>query len=131
MPDTSEFDKMKDVVQKVGLKTIILATFGYFFMMFLIPLGLLTIIATITKIPATEQSFGLFATVLFIAYFAQDFIQILRNKFTLTLAVIISIIVAILIVIKVFNESINLLSVDDTTPEKFRRKVFPLNLITI
>jgi hypothetical protein len=130
VPDTKkELEKLKTIVEKVGLGTIILFTFGYFFMLFFVPIFLLSLIADIISIPISSQLFVLISIVLFVGYFILDLFQIYRNKFTLTMAALIPIVIWAYIIIKAFNGSIDLLRLDDDTPIKVKRRVFPLNLL--
>ena len=126
---SKEFEKMKEVIDKIGLPTLVIFTFGYFIMMFLTPLILLSIVAEIFKVSIVSSVFTIFATALFLTYFAFDLFRIVHSKFTLTMAIIIPIALAILIAIKVFNNTITLLQLDESTPRQFRDRVFPLNLM--
>lgn len=130
MPDPKRnFEKLKEIADKVGIWPILLVTFGYFFMLFFVPIILLTLTADITGIPIISRTFLLISIVLFLGYFALDLFQITRNKFTLTMAALFAIVIWVTIIVKAFNGSIKLLRVDDETPRKVRNRVFPLNLL--
>jgi len=130
VPDPKRnFEKLKEIADKVGIWPILLVTFGYFFMLFFVPIILLTLTADITGIPIISRTFLLISIVLFLGYFALDLFQITRNKFTLTMAALFAIVIWVTIIVKAFNGSIKLLRVDDETPRKVRNRVFPLNLL--
>jgi hypothetical protein len=96
-----EFKKIKDEMKKVGLIKILAFTFSYFFVLFLIPIIILSALALVFQIPIPGEFFSLIALIVFLGYFIQDFIQLSRAKFTITMVVIVLILVAILLVVKV------------------------------
>src|SRR5208283_2808443 len=117
---TQEFEKFKEMVEKVGIGKILFVSFAYFVGLFLIPLGILSLIAYITAIPITSNTFTVISTIIFIGYFVFDLFGILSNNYTITLAVEIAILVGALLIITVFHKGIKMMQVDESTPNKMR-----------
>jgi hypothetical protein len=126
---TQDFDKFKEMVEKVGIGKILFVTFAYFLGLMLIPLGILSLIEYATAIPITSDAFVIIASVVFIGYFAFDLFSILSNHYTITLAVEIAILVCVLLIVAIFHKGVKLMEVDESTPNKMRESIFPINMM--
>ena len=125
----NEFEKFKEMVEKVGIGKILFVTFAYFLGLLLIPLGILSLIARITAIPITSNTFVIIAAVVFVGYFAFDLFGLLSGNYTVTLAVLIAILMCVLLIMTIFHKGIKLIKVDESTPNKIRERIFPINMM--
>jgi hypothetical protein len=98
-------------------------------MVYLIPLVILTFVVDLFKITIGGNLFYAAALILFVGYFVQDLYLLTSERFTFTVAVMLAIIQLVTLAAKVINGSIQLSTVDEETPHKIRRSVFPLNCV--
>ena len=124
-----DFRKMKRVIQEVGLPMIFTVSIVYFFMLFLIPVLILSGIVYVFSISLDNPIIGILAIIVFIGYFIQDLFLISIPKMTITVGIMLAIFIVAQRAIKIFDGSISLFKVDESAPARVKKRIFPLNFM--